>query len=530
MTVLRRAPVWVLSAVVALVLLHVLVAPLYGPYRYDRTHAAVAAALFVVALAAAAWGVHRLAPWLEQHRWVRRGLVAAHLVALVVVQYTIGTAIAVPPGFDAGIVHTIGSTFALELPLGAGLADYVAAYPNNWLLIDVLHHWYDLWLGLGGQDLLTAAIVLNSVALTSSVLLAYLTARRMSRPATAYVLLGLSWIFIGLSPWVAVPYSDTLAMPFTAVVLYLFSVERTTRRATWWRALLWFTMAATGLVGYHVKPTAVFVLVAVVLVALVATRPTRSTALAGSAYVGAALVGVVLASVAVSSATDGLRARAADLDPAFRLDVSHFLKMGAQAKPGPHNDYYGVYAEDDIAETRTFAPGRERIERNVERYLERVADMGPVGYPTFLWHKAAWFAGDGSFFMWGEGGMVLDPMPWTATDDLSTGIRDWFWIGGDRWPTLFASWQGAWVVVLLLVALTPLARRDDVGGPVAAAARISLLALLVFLLLFEARARYLVLYLPHVLLVAGLTLDSLTGRVAGRRLDGVRRAAGTPTG
>ncbi len=527
MTALRRAPMWVLSVLVALVLLHVLVAPLYGPYRYDRTHAAIAALLFVIALPAAAWGVRRLAPWLEVRPWVRRGLVAAHLLALVLVQLTVGNAIAVPPGFDAGIVHTIAGTFALELPLGVGLPDYMATYPNNWLLISVLHHWYDLWLGLGGQDVLTAAVVLNALALTSSVLMAYLTARRMSRPAAAYVLLGLSWIFIGLSPWVAVPYSDTLAMPFTAAVLYLFSLERASGAATWWRALLWFVMAALGLIGYHVKPTAVFVLGAVIVVALVAgRRPKRSTVPTGAAYALAVVVGVVLASVAVSAATDGIRTTASDIDPALRLDVSHFLKMGAQSTPGPYNDYYGVYSDDDIAETRALEPGRERIEGNVERYVERVGEMGPVGYPKFLWDKAAWFAGDGSFFMWGEGGMVLDPMPWTATDGLSSGIQDWFYLGGDHWPTLFAFWQGAWVVVLLLVALTPFARRSETGGPVAAAARVSLLMLLVFLMLFEARARYLVLYLPHVLLVAALTLDSLTGRATTR----LKRVEGSPAG
>ena len=529
MTALRRVPVVALSAVVALVLLHVLVSPLYGPHRYDRTDAVVAATVVAVALTVAAWGAGRLVPWLEQHRWVRRGLVVAHLAATVVVQCTVGNAISVPPGFDAGIVHTIAATLALERPLAEGLPFYLAVYPNNWLLTSVLHRWYDLWLDLGGQDVLTAAIVLNAVALTASVVLAYLTLRRMSRPAAAYVLLGLSWVFIGLSPWVAVPYSDTLAMPFTALVLYLFSVERTTSGARWWRALLWCGMAATGVVGYHVKPTAVFVLGAVVLVALVCSgRPARSTALAATTYAGAVVAGVVVASALVSTATDGLAARAVDVDPSLRLDASHFLKMGAQQGAGPHNDYYGVYSEGDITETRTLEPGPERIKRNVERFAERVAEMGPLGYPRFLWDKAAWFGGDGSFFMWGEGGMVLDPMPWTATDDLSAGIRSWFFIGGDHWSTLFALWQGAWLVVLLLVALTPLGRRADVGGPVAGAARVSLLVLIVFLLLFEARSRYLVLYLPFVLLVASLTLDSLVARVATR--GGVRRGAVTPSG
>jgi hypothetical protein len=526
---MRRAPVWLLSVVVGLVLLHVLVAPLYGPYRWSRTHVVLAAALFAVALPAFALGVRRAVPWLEEHPWSRRALVLANAVALVLVQYAIGNAIAIPPGFDAGIVHTIAGTFALELPLGVGLPDYMAAYPNNWLLISVLAHWYDLWLGLGGQDVLTAAVVLNALALTVSVCLTYVAARRLGRPATAYVLLGLSWLFIGLSPWVAVPYSDTLAMPFTACVLFLFSLERTEGAATWWRALLWCAMAATGLVGYQVKPTAVFAFGAVALVAVAAgRRPSRSTLLTGTAYAAAAVAGVVLASVAVSVAVDGVEAKAESsaVDPSFRLDASHFLKMGAQSKPGPYNDYYGVYAEDDIAETRTLEPGLERTRFNVERYLERVADMGPVGYPRFLWDKAAWFAGDGSFFMWGEGGMAVDPMPWTAADPLSQQVQQWFFIGGDHWPALFATWQGAWIVVLLLLVLTPLARRDEVGGPVPAAARISLLMLFAFLLLFEARARYVVLYLPHVLLVASLTLDSLTGRAAER----LRRARETSAG
>ena len=68
-----------------------------------------------------------------------------------------------------------------------------------------------------------------------------------------------------------------------------------------------------------------------------------------------------------------------------------------------------------------------------------------------------------------------------------------------------------------------LARREDVDGAVPSAARLSLLVLLAFLLLFEARARYLVLYLPLVLLMATLTLDAVVTRVVAR----VRRAAGT---
>lgn len=529
MSTLRRAPMWVLSTIVALVLAHVLVAPLYGAYRYDRTHSAVVAVLFTVGLPVVAWGVRRVVPWLEAHQWVRRALVSLHAVVLVLVQLTLGRALAVYPGFDAGMIHMIAHTSVLGLPRGADLTGYIAAYPNNWLLISVVRHAYAASAGLGEGNVLLAAVVLNTAALTTSVCLAYLTARRIGRLATAYLVLGLSWVFIGLTPWIAVAYSDTLAMPFTIAVLYLFSVERTSGTARTTRAALWFAMACVGVVGYHVKPTAVFVLVAVIAVALLGRADRRRPALlAAAAYTTAVLAGAVLATAAVSTATDGLRASAASVDPAVRLDVSHFLKMGAQTKPGPYNAYYGAYAEEDVTASRTLEPGRERTVRNLETYADRVADMGPLGYPKFLWDKAAWFTGDASFFMWGEGGSVLDPMPWTATDALSTDVQDWFFIQGDHWPTLYAFWQGAWVVALLLVALTPLARRRDVGGPVAAAAQISVLMLIAFLLLFEARSRYLVLYLPFVLLLAAATLDSLAGRVADRAHP--TRAGETPAG
>lgn len=228
------------------------------------------------------------------------------------------------------------------------------------------------------------------------------------------------------------------------------------------------------------------------------------------ACTGAVIGSFVLTTLVVERANERLVTSSSAADDQLTLNVTHFLKMGAQARPGSYNDYYGVYFEDDITATRALRPGSQRFWGNVEVYVDRVRGMGPLGYPFFLAQKLAWFAGDGSFFMWGEGGMTANPMAWSVTDPASRTIQDWFYLEGEHYPTLYSLWQGAWLLVLALVALGPATQSRDTGRDIVTAVRLGVVMLVVFLLFFEARARYLYLYLPSVMVLASLALDDVT--------------------
>ena len=528
MKVLSRAAAVALAAFLLVVVAHTVLSPLYGAHRYDSLPVLVVAAVVLVAVVPLTLVLARAAEPLEARPWMRRGTVGVAFAAFLYVQLQVGWAVRTPPGWDASVVAGIAERMALGLPDDPSHQFYVASYPNNGFIIAVLHVWDRLSIATGHLDLWSTGVVLNSLAMTGAVALTYLAARRMGGPVTAYVTLALSAVFIAVSPWIPVTYSDTLTMPFPAAVLYLFSLERT-RTRTGARAALWAAMAALTMVGYALKPTAVFALAAAALVAVVvgATAWRRSwrtlaactAALAVGLVAGSVLVGQLIETQGMPPAADATTQR---------LDVTHFLKMGAQQQPGYHNDFFGAYSEADVNETRE-TPLDDRARVNVGRYGERVAAMGPVGYARFLERKAAWTFGDGSFFAWSEGQMAADPTPFLVTDPRSQSLQRWFGLHGERYAATYSVWQGTWLVVLLLVAAAALARGRTQLAAAPTMARLSLLMLAAFLLLFEARSRYVFLYLPYVLVLAALSL-ALLAPVVSRRVRGLARGRRTTAG
>ena len=118
--------------------------------------------------------------------------------------------------------------------------------------------------------------------------------------------------------------------------------------------------------------------------------------------------------------------------------------------------------------------------------------------------------------------MAADPTPFLVTDPRSQSLQRWFGLHGERYAATYSVWQGTWLVVLLLVAAAALARGRTQLAAAPTMARLSLLMLAAFLLLFEARSRYVFLYLPYVLVLAALSL-ALLAPVVSRRVRGLAR-------
>ncbi len=267
---LRVATTWALSALVSIALILTLVAPLYGAFRWDRAHVLAAAAMVAIILTTWTLRLNNRPTSAGRHRW-SRSLVMLSFAGMLLTQMQIGRALTVRPGFDAGAVYNMASAMSVDVPLSAAQLDYISTYPNNWALIGILRTWFGLSIRAGNTDLLMSAVILNALALTAAAFFGYLTLRRIGRPIAAYLFLAFAWVFLALSPWIAVAYSDTLTMPFTAALFYLFSLTRSAPHLAA-RCGLWTAMAAISAVGYQLKPTAIFALAAAVLVAATATH------------------------------------------------------------------------------------------------------------------------------------------------------------------------------------------------------------------------------------------------------------------
>ena len=308
-----------------------------------------------------------------------------------------------------------------------------------------------------------AEIVFNALVTTASVLFAYLAARRLGgnrdrlrRPGS----LGRTDLHL---PVVAVPYSDTVGMIFPSVLLYLY-VPRTVGepRGPPGRALgrhgLRRRPRLPDQAHPHLRPRR--------------GRPghpprrpvpgrLRRTLLNGTLVLASVAVGLFIGTTTVDRAITGVGLTPGSVADAQNFPVTHFLKMGAQRKPGNFNDYYGAYSAPDIASTLALPPGHDRFYGNLRMYRERVAAMGPVGYLGFLNEKADWTFGDGSFIAYGEGLMTADPRRSSPRTARAGTLQRWF--GLPRRPLRSGSstsGRSLWLLTLLLCAAPLFLRRS----------------------------------------------------------------------
>uniref|UniRef100_UPI0035CBF26C hypothetical protein n=1 Tax=uncultured Amnibacterium sp. TaxID=1631851 RepID=UPI0035CBF26C len=468
--------------------------------------------------------VARRAPGRLRHAPRLPVVVAVVLAVLLGAKLTIAAGLLKVPGFDSGIVllaayHRVFPE-AVTPPYDPALfASYFGMYPNNLALGSLFTALFSVAHLLGIDGLRTyvfLAVAMNCVALTVVELLTFLVARRLWSTRTAFLALAATAVYTTLSPWLNTPYSDTLGMLFP-IGLLLVGLHLRAARGPRARLALAAAFGGVAALGIALKPTVLFAVIALVLVEAVRSRRAlrrRSVLVAAAAVAGVGLLAGVGTSAAVTAATDA--------SGLVRFDVAgwkggapitHFMKMGAQGTGG--FDYADVQS--------TFAvPQPQRANAALQVYEDRVAAMGPEGYAVFLGQKALRTFADGSFY-WGQEGENYPDWFWTGA--YSTTVRQWYARDGSDHLYLASLWQAGWLLLLAGAAL-PVARfasptrRRAIDG-----ARLALLALLCFQLLFETRSRYVYLYLPFVVVLAVGAWSALPAAIADLRSRRLPRLA-----
>jgi len=483
--------------------------PRHAPTTYSLWVVALVAVGIAVVLPLVYRACRLLELWLlRRSRLVRVLVLVATLAAALGAQLFLGWTTLRQPGFDAGLIFGVTSELATGGVLDPRSADYFATYPNNLPLTLAVLRYFEALGAVGITDhatLLWASVAANAVVLMFGILLTFLVARRVAGLRAGLFSFVFSAAFIVLSPWIGTVYSDTLGIVFPILIVYLFLVSRDTRR-TGARLAWWALIGVVAAVGYNLKPTVIFALIAVSLVALL--EPTvrragwRALALPAAAVVLA--FGVFAAgNVGIGKAVGASAIVPFDLDDNDRaFPVTHFLKMGAQGD--------GSFLAEDEAATRAIADPDARWRAGVEVYAERVAAMGPVNYAAFLSDKAVAALTDGTFFQWKEGGMTGG---FFTTDQVSLSVQNVYALEGTRHEAIVVFWQSFWVVLLALLAAPLLLRGTPLYGIPATTLRIAVIGLVVFLMLFESRSRYIYLYLPFFIVLAAVSMEAVSRRV-----------------
>lgn len=340
----------------------------------------------------------------------------------------------------------------------------------------------------------------------SSILSTYIVKNIMG-PLWALVSLVVLTVLVGISPWFFIPYSDQYGMlPICLIAwLYLYYGEK---------PVAWGIMATVTAIGYAIKPTTVFIFVSVVV--YTAVRAIKKLAHKKERfsyyfrYLAFIVVGVVVGWVVVLSVYPS--EQSAPIDTTQGKGMAHFLMMGAR-------EGNGAFDGRDTALTLSIADPDERTQENLRVFKERIADMGPMGLLAHWTSKTLCNFDNGSF-AWthegvfysscqGNGGLLQRFYGIPTAADVSSNPELLADREGLEETTCSAPYfrlcQVLWFAVLEGIAIAgffrlPAKKREAIT---LSAVLVSVMVLGLFLMIFEARARYLIHYLP-LFVIGGL--------------------------
>ena len=468
------------------------------------------AALGLAAALAGAWAVRKAARRVLCGRRLCAPVLAAGCAALFCVQAFLWFHAYFIAGWD--LVSILKSAYAIAG--GDELIDnyYLSLYPNN-AMLTLIFGWimraFRMLTGGARLDRCVFVLILLQCALNAAA--CYLTAR-VAQVGLRSDLAGLAAFigyaaFTGISPWMIVPYSDSMALIVPVGILRLYQLSAQGKRRRW----VWPCIGLLTFVGWSLKPQAVIVTIAVLL--LFGARCVSEQRLPG--YLAEAVCVVAIAAVGIGPVSDAiLDASPIELREGKSIGALHYVMMGLNPESN------GVYRDEDMILSASAPDPASRRAAQWARLCERVSAMDAGDWANHLAKKALSNFADAPV-IWSVGGVTC----WQTIADKD-GVISPFLKGllgvenGTMFSPLYTYFECVWLALLMLALagcvasrrLLRAGREEDWRF----AAMLAVFGFMLFQMIFEAGNRYFMIYTPFVVLLATAGLQAIF-RAAGRR-------------
>ena len=467
----------------------------------------------VLGFAVAGRGLHGLAGRLGGRRWAGAASWVTGLV-LSVAGALGGVWLASQVRYQYGWDASILTMLAKRLDTGEGLGpygiDYLSRYPNNIPMLAVDLGYRRLAVAWD-TDPYTVATTVNGIGLFLTLVAVFAVLRRLRGTGSAVLGVLLVFVLLGASPWMAVPYTDLLAAPLVAGAVAL-GVEAVHRRHLPVRVSLLAGAGALLGAGYAVKTTPATTAVALLVVAPalvlagVAARTSRLRRVAAGVVAVVAVVGPFAGASHLVDSWATTQTGTASLDTTKSPPLAWWAAMGlSTTRAATDNPYYGGYDGTMVRESRNLSgPALEQYSQ--EQLSARLEAMGAGGVTAFEVDKQLFNWGDGMFFAWGEG-FDSEPSVLRVHDATARSVQSWAHASGADYPVRAALVDGLWLCVLALagaglLVLSARPRWLGARAPEVTLVALGVLGILTFTLVFQGRSRYLLAFVPLVVVLA----------------------------
>ncbi|MDL2324346.1 glycosyltransferase family 39 protein [Ruminococcaceae bacterium OttesenSCG-928-A16] len=478
----------VFQAFFAVLLVVVIIAALLNNnaiYAYSPLKA-VLCAVVGVGFALGGWLLVQKVP----QKWVTaEALVMVVLFILfIAVQLFLGWQLRVLPGvnWDFGQVYSQAEAFVLR---GTLPGDYFLLYANNKSLYVMWCAFFSLLKRFGVTNFLLPSMVLNILAIDLALLLLWLCARRLFGKRAGLFSLLLGFSFVPFVLYVPIFYTDTLTLPFPIAVAYLWLIARQKyqaglyKKATGGFILLSFVAA----LGSSLKITVLILWLAVMLDVMIGLKGKWRWLMLGCGAL------VVFGTIGASQLLLFLLPVFPRYNASGGIPYTHWIMMGLKGCGGYNDaDYQLMLQQPNLPARKIFA---------AQEIGKRLKEFGPRGLVAHWFQKLGFTFGDGMY----NAPIKLDQQP------IQPGFFHNFVVASGphyKYLAYYSILPHAAMLGFATIGSALAARRK---GSNLAFLGVGLFGLIVFLLLWETRSRYLVNYLPIFILCAVQGLQLLTG-------------------
>ncbi len=354
---------------------------------------------------------------------------------------------------------------------------YFEDYPNNvgatFLLFGVFQ--FAEILGVHNQQFV--GLLFNIAMIDIGLIFLYLTARKIFGIRKATLALVVSLMLSPFVTYTPIYYSDTLSLPMVIGSLYFYLVSRD--KGNIGKPVFIFLAALIGVFGMIIKPTVAILFVAIFIHMLLTERFSsllkQTGILAIVIFGGFQLYGEV---VDMSKIVPIPYKQAG-------YPYTHWIMMGLK-------EPYGFYNYDDVIYTESFQTKDKRKEANLKIIKQRIDNYKAKGIFQLFSTKNLFIWGDGTYF---------------APIKLNRGVPEYTTyhkyilpLGKNENDLYIYFCQIVNLSLILLLLASGVHHLIRPGIPMIIICSLALFGIGIFLLVWEARSRYLIQFAPLIVL------------------------------
>lgn len=369
---------------------------------------------------------------------------------------------------------------------------YFAMYPNNQFWLVCMTGFFKVVLGIYPKaDLHVCKLIsmaLGGVLTQATLFLIYQSARLLMSEKRAFWTGALAVLFLPFYLYAQIAYTDIPGMFALALMVYLYArVKKTQIQKEKWVCLVLFGIVAG--IGYSVKVTTVIFVIALFIEEFLNKKESREK---WKKFI----ICVLLTALPLAVTVKGLNLVvehtipiSEELSDELEFPVTHWVMMGLANGSGG----YGV---SDVKYTEKQPNYEAKKQANIAKIRERIQEYGAAGLIRHIfgeklrygWCKSA-LAGD----FYG----AKNPMRKTRTWELLSTNGKWHWVFQlYSWPYY------AMIIIGMLFSGLFVFGKGTEKSLVFSVGRLAMLGIFLFLSIWECNSRYLVCFLPVMVLVS----------------------------